>query len=69
MLGKIALVAQWKELLDSNERIGSSTLPESACVPIAQLDRASVFGTDCWRFDSSWARLVKLLVFINEEEL
>ena len=24
--------------------------------PIAQLDRASVYGTEGWKFESSWAR-------------
>ena len=38
------------------EAVEMSVLIYSA--PIAQLDRASVFGTECCRFDSCWAHII-----------
>ena len=34
--------------------------------PIAQLDRAPVYGTGGWRFESSWVRHPEALAFVSE---
>jgi hypothetical protein len=37
-------------------QVGLGYVPAAVDAPIAQLDRALVYGTSCRKFESSWAR-------------